>query len=435
MSYTPDRRHRIDNFILAIIIIKSCKLKIENCVMAVFLYKAADKDGNISRGNLESANADSAYNDLSEQGLYIISLKEISATFPVLRDKLSAYSIKRSDVIQFAISIAVMLKAGVPILACLEDVIKTTENKYFKSKISKIKKQVEMGTAFSDAVEPHKDIFPDILMRLTKIGEETGRLDRSLAAVADHLQKIENLTAAIKKALMYPAFVMVATFGALLFWLIFVMPKILALFQEMEVELPLITIILLEISNFTQTYWYIILLTPVAAFTLFQIVKKNEVGRYYIDAMKLKIPVAKVIIYNKLLVLFCEQMHILITAGITIDKCFDIVADIIGNAVFEKAVSKSKNAVSTGSAVSDALKAHKIFPQLIIRMVSIGEESGSLDDQFAFLGDHYIKIVDDISGKIDKMLEPIIIGVVGSIFAVMIVGLMLPIYDLVSNIK
>ncbi|MEE9165624.1 MAG: type II secretion system F family protein, partial [Nitrospinota bacterium] len=268
-----------------------------------------------------------------------------------------------------------------------------------------------------------------------KIGEETGQLDRSLADVADHLQKIENLTAAIKKALMYPAFIIFSTFGALLFWLIFVMPKILALLQEMEVKLPLITIILMEISNFTQAYWYIFLLIPVAAFTLFQIVNKREAGRYYIDTMKLKIPVVEVIIYNKLLALFCEQMHILIAAGITIDKCFDIVADIIGNAVFQKAVSKSKNAISTGTAVSDALKAHKIFPQLIIRMVGIGEASGSLDDQFAFLGDHYMKKVDDISGKIDKMLEPIIIGVVGSIFAVMIIGLLIPIYDLISNIK
>lgn len=403
--------------------------------MAIFLYKAVDKDGGILSGNVESADAESASNDLSGQGLYIVSLKETNASFPVLRNKLSAYSIKRSDIIQLASSIAVMLKAGVPILACLEDVAKTTENKYFQGKISKIKKEVEMGTAFSDAVGLHKDIFPDIFIRLIRIGEETGQLDRSLADVADHLQKIQNLTDAIKKALMYPAFIISATFGALLFWLIFVMPKIMALILEMGVELPLITIILMEISNFTQAYWYIILLIPVAAFILFQFVNKKEAGKHYIDSMKLKIPVAKVIIYNKLLALFCEQMHILIAAGITIDKCFDIVEEIIGNTVFQKAVSKSKNAISTGTAVSEALKEHKIFPQLIIRMVSIGEASGSLDDQFAFLGDHYMKKVDDLSGKIDKMLEPIIIGVVGSLFAVMIVGLMLPIYDLVSNVK
>lgn len=403
--------------------------------MTVFSYNAIDEDGKMLRGTVESSDTDAAFSDLSWQGLHVISLKKSSASLLNISSKFGSSGIKRADVIEFASNIAVMLKAGIPLLTSLDDISKTTDNKYFQSKINQIKRSVEMGSGFSGAVENHADIFPDILISLIKIGEETGRLDNSMADAAVYLQKIETLMSAIKRALVYPAFIIFTTFGALLFWLIFVLPKILTLLQQMAVELPLITLILLKISNFTQASWHIILLSMVVAFTLFQVVKKKEPVMYFVDAIKLKMPVARVIIYNQLLALFCEQLRILVTAGLTIDKCLNIIADVIGNKIFERAIKHSREAITAGTSISDALKEHKIFPQLIIRMVSIGETSGTLDTQFAFLADHYMRKVDDISSKVEKMLEPIIIGVVGSIFAVIIIGLLMPIYELVSQVK
>ena len=402
--------------------------------MAVFSYQAIDDGGEMRTGTLETEDISSVYNDLSEKGLNVVSVKQSSELFSGFRKTFFSRKVKSADVIQFAKNLSIMMRAGVPILTGLADIVDTLEDKFFKEKLSEIKRSTEMGSGFSGSISEHAEIFPDILVRLVKIGEETGQLDKSLDDVADHLQKIEDLKAAIKKALMYPAFVMTSTGGALLFWMIFVLPKILQVLLDMNVPLPLLTQMLVKLSDFLQSYWFFIPLIPAGAFAAVVIARKFESGRYFFDAAQLKIPILKLIIYNKLLALFNEQLRILIVAGLTIDRSFEIISEVINNAVFQKAINQVKDDISAGSSISDALKKHEIFPPLVLRMVGIGESSGSLDDQFGFLAEHYLKIVDDITGKLEKMIEPIVMVVVGGVFAVIMIGLMLPIYDLISAV-
>ncbi|MBI5328944.1 MAG: type II secretion system F family protein [Deltaproteobacteria bacterium] len=402
--------------------------------MNYYTYKVADEEGMIVRGAIESADISSAYNELSAKGFYILSLKLSNRLAARIDAKIKARHIKRADIIGFANNLSVMLKAGVPLLSAMLDIINMTENRQFQKRILRVKRSIEMGMGFSGALEAQKDIFPDILMRLVKVGEETGRLDKSLSNVASHLQKMEDLSAAIKSAIIYPAFALVTTGGALLFWLVYVMPKIMSSLKEMGVKLPLITRVLLHISEFTQTFWYLIPVIAIAIFVIIKIMKQNEIMRYYIDALKLKLPIVQLIVHNKLLALFAEQLHILVVAGITIDRSFSIISEVMGNAVFKKAIVASREAVASGSGISDALKTHSVFPPLVIRMVNIGEASGTLDEQFVFLSDYYIKKLDGISKRMEKMIEPVVVVVVGLIFAVIIIGLMMPLYDLVSGI-
>jgi general secretion pathway protein F/type IV pilus assembly protein PilC len=150
--------------------------------------------------------------------------------------------------------------------------------------------------------------------------------------------------------------------------------------------------------------------------------------------MLIRFPIVKLVVYNKLLALFTEQMRILVVAGMMIDRAFDIVASVIGNSVFRKAIIASRESISLGSRISDALREHKVFPPMVIRMVNIGETSGNLDTQFSFLSEYYIKRLDDISEKLSKMIEPILITIVGIVFILMIMAVLLPVYDLVSKI-
>lgn len=402
--------------------------------MNYYSYKAIDPDGAVVRGVAEAEDMTDVFESLATKGLSILDVRKENNAIAYIKKAITSRKIRRTDIIEFATNLSIMLRAGVPLFTALDDISAATENKKFRDTISDMKRLIETGMRFSDAVESQKGMFPHIFVRITRIGEETGRLDKSLSDVAEHLQKMEDLAQAIKRALMYPVFAIVTTLGALIFWLAYVLPKIMAVMKDMGVKLPLITRILLHVSNFMKIYWFVIPLAPVVITAAIYILKRNETTKYYIDVLKLKFPIVKLIVYNKLLALFSEQMRILIVAGITIDRTLSIVADVMGNEVFRTALSKVKENVSAGYSIAESLKEHERFPQLMIRMIGVGETSGTLEEQFAFLSNYYLKKLDDISQKMGKMVEPIVISVIGALFAVIIIGLMLPIYDLVSGI-
>ncbi|MEW6162903.1 MAG: type II secretion system F family protein [Nitrospirota bacterium] len=401
--------------------------------MPFFSYRAVDPGGALVKGVTEGMDMDNAYDSITSAGLHVINIKKSNEYVASIKRRLLAKKIKRRDIIEFASNLSVMLKSGIPLLSALSDIAETTENRYFKQKIDSIRRMVELGSTFSDAVAIQKHIFPDIFVRLVMVGEETGRLDKGLSDVAAHLQRMEDLAASIKRALIYPVFAIVTTTGALLFWLIYVLPKVIDVFKDMDIALPVPTRILISISNFTQSYWYLMLLSPVTLFVLIKVLRQKKETRYYIDLVKIKFPVMKHVIYNKLLALFSEQLRILTVAGITIDRSFEIAADVIGNDVFKSAIEDSKQAISAGSRISDALRKHEVFPPLVTRMIDIGETSGTLDEQFAYLSEYYLKRLDDVSQRLGKMIEPIVVSVIGLMFALIIIGLLFPVYELVSK--
>lgn len=401
--------------------------------MNYFMYKAINPDGTLIRGTLEAEDLNAAFDGLSAKGLSILNLRKASAAVVIVKRFFSGYKIKRQVVIEFANNLAVMLKAGIPIISAFEDILDTSEDKKFKAVVSDMKSRIESGMRLSDAIEFQKDAFPPILVRLVRVGEDTGRLDKSLADVAGHLQKMEDLAQAIKRALIYPSFAIVTTTGALTFWLAYVLPKIVQTIKEMGVKLPFITRVLMHVSDFMKVFWFVIPLAPVVIFIAFFILKQNERTKYYVDALKLRLPIVRLVVYNKMLALFTEQMRILVMAGIPIDHSLNIVSELIGNDVFKKGLLKLRESVSEGNSIADSMKKLKEFPQMVIRMVGIGETSGSLDEQFGFLSNYYLAKLDDVAEKLGKMVEPIVIGVVGTMFAFIVIGLMLPIYDLVSR--
>ena len=402
--------------------------------MINYSYKALDADGDIIKGMLEADDASSVYENLRTRGLCVVDVKKSSIFLKKISDKLLAWRIRRKDTIEFSSNLAIMIRAGVPILAALDDIIDTIDNQHLKSTIDDIKKNIEMGTRLSDALELHKAIFPDILVRLVRIGEETGRLEGSLAEVASHLQKLEDLAATVKRALIYPLFSLITTGIAVIFWLAYVLPKIMQVIRDLGVKMPLLTRILYELSKITEEYWYILLIVPVLTVPVWQAMKLRPVSRYYLDYIKIKTPIIKLLVYNKLLALFCEQMRLLITAGITIDRSLDVAADVMGNEVFKRAILEAKMDIVAGNRISEALNARTIFPPLLIRMVAIGESSGNLDQQFNFLATHYYKLVDDFSDKIGKMIEPVLIITLGCVMGLMVAGVLLPMYDVFTKL-
>ena len=402
--------------------------------MNYYFYKAVNLDGSLIDGIVEAENPATVYEDLTAKSLRVLVVKKASKMAAKLRQHFASRGVKRLDIIECVRNLSVMLTAGIPLLSALEDSIEATENKSLKSALVDAKKEIELGMNFSDALSHQRGIFPDIFIRLTKVGESTGRLDKSLTDVADHLQRLEDLSQAIKRSLFYPVFAIVTTTGAMIFWFVYVLPKIMNVIQEMGVELPVITRVLMAVSNAISSYWYVIAGMVIVLVISVQVMRTKEKTRYYYDLMLLKLPIVKLIIYNKLLALFTEQMRILIVAGLTIDRTLDIVAGVIDNLVFRRAILAVRENVLLGSRISDSLKEHKIFPPMVTRMVNAGERSGNLDTQFSFLSGYYIKRLDDISAKLGKMIEPILLSIVGIVFILILMAVLLPVYELVSKV-
>ncbi|MCX5830110.1 MAG: type II secretion system F family protein [Deltaproteobacteria bacterium] len=399
-----------------------------------YLFKAVNVNGEVIKGITMGLDASSVQSNLTDKGLYVLYIKDSSRYLKIISDKLTIWRIKRKDVIEFSSSLAIMLRAGVPIMTAMEDIIATMANESMKATLTDIKINIEMGVKFSDALDLHKNIFPDILIRLVRVGEETGRLDQSLAEVASHLQKLEDLAATVKRALIYPLFSLITTGAAVIFWLAYVLPKIMQVIIGLGVKMPLLTNVLYEVSKITEKFWYVALLIPIMIVVALQLMKLKASTRYYLDLLKINLPIVKLLFYNKLLALFAEQLRLMISAGITIDRSLDVAADVMGNEVFKCAIINSKREIMAGGKISDALAAQKIFPPMFIRMVSIGETSGNLDQQFGFLAEHYYRIVDDFSDKIGKMIEPLLMIFLGLLMGIMIAGVMLPMYDIFSKI-
>ncbi|MCX5845286.1 MAG: type II secretion system F family protein [Deltaproteobacteria bacterium] len=402
--------------------------------MNSYSYKALDAKGALIRGVLEADNTSSVHENLTTRGLYVLYVKESSVILKKITDRFITWRIRRKDIIEFSSNLSIMIRAGVPILTAIDDIIDTIDNEHLKATISDIKKNIEMGARLSDALELHKAVFPDILIRLVRVGEETGRLEESLSEVAEHLQKLQDLASTVKRALIYPLFSLITTGAAVIFWLAYVLPKIMQVIRDLGVKMPLLTKILYELSKFTEQYWYIFPIIPVLIFFVLQAMKLRPVTRYYLDYIKIKTPIIRLLTYNKLLALFSEQLRLLITAGITIDRSLEIAAEVMGNEVFKKAILDSKMNIVAGNRISDSLSAHSIFPPLFIRMVAIGESSGNLDKQFGFLATHYYKLVDDFSDKVGKMIEPILIITLGCLMGLMVAGVLLPMYDVFTKL-
>ncbi len=399
--------------------------------MGTFSYKAIDQDGALKSGTADADTIETVYNDLAGRGLNVLDVAKAGRLATGIARGFSSWKVKRSEIAEFAANLSVIMKAGVPILDALGDISHTLDNKYLMRVVDDIRERIQSGTSFSNALAQHPGVFPDIFIRLATIGEETGRLEGSIAEVAEHLQKMEDLAGMVKRALIYPIFALVVTGGALAFWIIYVLPKIMVIIKDMGIPLSFITKLLFTVSNLMQSYWYVVLAVPVAVFIILKALKQKEGTRFYVDFLKIKLPIVKQFVYNKLLAMFSEQLRILVVAGITIDRSLIIVGNAIGSEVFKRVLLRVRDQIMTGSRISDSMRQESIFPPLVTRMVDIGETSGNLDSQFGFLSNYYYKRLSDISEKLGKMIEPLLIAVVGVIFAVIIVGLLLPIYDVV----
>ncbi|MEN2993830.1 MAG: type II secretion system F family protein [Thermodesulfovibrio sp.] len=401
--------------------------------MSIFIYKALSEDGKVFKGFIKAGNYLDAMNLLEMKNIYVLSLSRIPDIFSPFISFFYG-KIKNIHLIEFARNLSIMLKAGIPLVTALTDIAENITKERFKRIISDVRFMVEKGMPFSEAISVYKEVFPPIVQFLIKIGEETGRLDRSLDEISNYFQRIEDLKTAIKRALIYPIFAASVSFGAVLFWIVYVLPQIVNAMKGLGITIPFVTQLLVQIGDLFKKTFYLLPLILIVFFFCIPLIKKSEKLRWIRDFLSFKLPVIKQIFYNRAIALFSEQMRILTVSGVPIDTAMDMTAEVVNNEIMKKAIINAKEKIVTGERISQSLREQKVFPPMVIRLIDVGETSGNLDEQLGFLNNYYTSKLQEYSVRLGKVIEPAIILFIGLFFAIIFISLLGPIYDLISMV-
>ena len=405
-----------------------------------FRYKLIDASGEISSGvvKLPYEEVLSAISHLERDGAITIYVKKLSRVSAWLFDlgKLRWHG-KLSRTVQAEVlnNLALMLRSGVPLVTALRETAESTEIPGFASDFNDLITRIQGGASFSEAAQTYPHIFPRSVLHLIRIGEETGQLDKMLKDASEHLKRIQVIVSDTKQALLYPAFVFFAIGAGLIFWFYFVVPKIIELFQDMDVALPWITLFLIAVSDLIQAYFFHILIGIGGGFFMIAAAyKKSMRFKKATDAALLKLPIIKTLITASALAFITEYLALLISAGIDILQSVKIIEESLSNAVYRAKLAEVGGGMSKGEGVAESFKKAVIFPPFVVRMIGIGEVSGTLSDQLIYIADEYRHKLTTLVATMGKMIEPLVLIVAGVIFAIIIGGLFLPIYDLVANL-
>ena len=396
--------------------------------MQSFTYRAKDEHGKTIRGTLIAVNEDQLAITLDQMGLYLISAKKTK----VAESYLGWEKIKRKDLITLSVHLSTTLSAGIPILQALQDLIEQTEKPRFKKIMEDISRHIQAGSSFSEALSKHPKVFSELYVSIVKAGETTGNLEKVLNDLVTFLEWQESLAMDVKQATIYPAFVLSAVICLVILLMTFVFPRFTVIFEKTNVPLPLPTRVVMGISHFITSYWFIILLLVTAMAISYRLVVKIPRGRYFFDKLKLKLPVLGNLLRKIALSRFSHHFSALLKAGVEIYHSLMVTEKVVGNTVIAKVISSARDYISTGETLSESLKKGNEFPSLVIRMISIGESSGSIDKTLDKVSQYYDREVPVTIKKVFAIFEPIVIATLAVIVLGMALSMFLPLYQMLS---
>ena len=409
--------------------------------MSYFRYKLIEPSGELSSGIAKFPYREvvSAISHLERDGsttVYVKKLGRVSSFVLELGTLRLRKKLPRPFQAEFFNNLSIMLRSGMNLNTALEEAAGTTGRRDFEADMRDIIMNIQGGANFSEAAERYTYIFPKTVLHLIRLGEETGKLDRTLMDASEHIKRIQSIVSDTKQALLYPSFVFVAMGGGLLFWFYYVVPKIVSLFKEMDVTLPALTVFLLQVSDFVQTNILgIILGIVLCIFFIIFAYKGSRQFRKLTDALLLKLPISSSISSASALAFISEYFSLLINVGIDIMRSMDILQDSVKNEVYRERLSEVKSGLTRGEGIADSFRKVSIFPNFVVRMINIGEQSGTLPEQLSYVADDYRNRLSLLVATIGKMIEPVVLLVAGAMFAIIIAGLFLPIYDLISRVS
>jgi len=409
--------------------------------MPRFEYTAIDKDNKKVSGVLESSSTAVASQTLTHRSLKPISIKLLKGSGDSILAKIGFggknKKIKIRDMVVFTRQLATMINAGVPLVRSLATLQNQTENKFLKKHIGEITKEVEGGTSFADALEKHPTVFSPIYINMVRAGEAGGILDDILKKLAAQQEKDSKIRGKFKSALTYPAILLSITLIVFLVLMVFVMPKIGNIIKDLagpDAKMPQLTQVMLGISSFIITKWYVVIIIFVVIGYLLKKYIKTPAGRLKKDQILLRMPVIKTIVKKVAIARFARIFASLLSAGVAVVDCINITSKAIGNAVIENELTEAAKAVTNGQQLSEPLAESKVFPPIVAQMMAVGEETGKTDEILLKVADFYEEEVDVMVDSLSSILEPIMIVVMGTMVGLIAASVIGPISNLSNQI-
>jgi type IV pilus assembly protein PilC len=392
----------------------------------VFLYEGTDKKGGKVKGELLSASEALVKADLRRQGINPIKVKKKPK--PLFG---GAQKITPADIAVFSRQLATMMESGVPLVQAMEIIGTGHANQSMQDLVLKVKGDVEGGTALGDALGKQPKYFDDLFVNLVKAGEQSGALETMLDKVATYKEKTEAMKAKIKKALFYPAAVIVVAFIVTAILLIFVVPQFEDLFKGFGADLPAFTQMVVDLSRFMQEKWWLVFgIIGAAIFGFMEARKRSKAFGEFLDKVSLQVPVFGDILNKAAIGRFARTLSTMFAAGVPLVEAMDSVAGATGNIVYERAVLRVKDETASGTQLQQAMRNTGLFPSMVVQMTAIGEESGSLDHMLAKVAEFYEAEVDNAVDALSSLLEPIIMAILGVLVGGLVVAMYLPIFKM-----
>jgi len=397
--------------------------KSKNAKEFVFEWEGKDRNGKQVRGETRASGENQVQSMLRRQGVTPVKIK---------RRRMSAgSSIKPKDMAIFTRQLATMMKAGVPLLQAFDIVGRGNPNPRVTKLLNDIRTDVETGTSLSVAFRKYPLYFDNLYCNLVEAGEAAGILDQLLDRLAVYMEKTEAIKSKIKSALMYPISVLVVAFVVVAVIMIFVIPAFKEVFSSFGADLPAPTLVVIAISEFFVSYWWLIFGGLIGGFYFFmQAWRRNEKVQHFMDRLMLKLPIFGTLVEKSCIARWTRTLATMFAAGVPLVEALDSVGGAAGNSVFTKATVKIQQEVSTGTALTVAMTNANLFPSMVLQMCAIGEESGSIDHMLGKAADFYEAEVDDMVAGISSLMEPIIIVVLGVIIGGIVVSMYLPIFKI-----
>ena len=403
--------------------------------MPTYVYKVRNKSGKVLQGRMKASNGKDLRRKLDEKGYFIVEYFEKKPKTGILSANiLSAFNkIKLNDVSVFSWQLYTMLDAGLTLVSSLQILISQTKNERLRSTISDVRQVVEEGTSFSEALKEHPQIFSRLYIQMVHAGEVGGVLDEMLRRLAVFYEGQAEIRERIKSALTYPVLLFAVSVGVAVFLVTYVLPKFVVVFEDMGATVPLPTQILLQTSVFIRHYWYIILPAALGSFIVFSGYVRTKGGRFKFDKLKLKFPVIGNLVSKTTISRFAQTLSILLSGGIPVLTCLDVVTDTVGNTVVAEALKNVSSNVSEGKTIAEPLAESKIFPEMVVNMVRVGEETGALEKMLVKIADFYTKEVDNAIKTFTKLIEPLLIVFMTVVIGFIAISIFLPMADIMGS--
>jgi len=405
--------------------------------MPVFAYEGKTRQGEMKKGTIEAPNQAVAMARLRQLQIVPKKVREKGKGFGISKDFQIpglAPRVTDKDIVVFTRQFATMIDAGLPLVQCLEILGGQSPNPTFKKVILDIKKTVEGGSTFADAIRKHPKIFDELFVNLIAAGEVGGILDTIMNRLAVYIEKAMKLKKRIKGAMVYPAVIMVVALGVVTILLLWVIPVFSQMFDDMGGTMPAMTLFVMNLSNWLQNNIIYILLGGGAAIVGFNFFYKWDKGRKIVDNLILKIPVIGDLIRKVAVARFTRTLGTMLSSGVPILDALDICSKTAGNRTIEAAISKTRVSISEGKNISAPLQETNVFPSMVVQMIAVGESTGALDTMLNKIADFYDDEVDAAVEALTALMEPALMVFLGIIIGGLVISMYLPIFSMAASV-